>query len=354
MKKILITLLSFTFLLTACSERNPTNEPIDSQISTSISEQASEYDPFAQSDDNISSVTVGSYGAGVEWEEGRELILDYSSTVSFDYYVDNSGKIADFGLLLFVNGIRQPYYTEENPENKVMHIFEVNEQSRKVQTILFEPVVGEKDDTLLIEIVTMFQPNFINKENSNYEFNHRITSLYPSCMTITDETGLINPKVCDKYEVTSITTELRQEFDEVGPTGEYGGNSLDKEVSIEILKNNVFYTPADRLKEESDITPFTMNDSVTLCMYGGASCKYRVSMYINHELVTGAFDGADYIDITTTSDTICKKLIDLSALKPTLDEYNHLYFLAVPFYTNNNYDERMVLKSASITLENQT
>lgn len=52
------------------------------------------------------------------------------------------------------------------------------------------------------------------------------------------------------------------------------------------------------LEAESDFTPFNISDSITLCMYGNEPCKYRVSMYINHELVKGAFDGADYIDIT--------------------------------------------------------
>ncbi len=357
MKKILTAFISAALLLTACS-KNPSatkpsseNDPFaNANDNTSAAEQSIEYDPFAKSDENAST-TVGKWGFGVEWEEGKELVLDYAPTVSFRYFVDNSGKTTDFGLLLFVNGIRQPYRTEENSENKIMHTFDVNQDERKVQTIEFEPVVGEKGDEVLVEIVTMFQPDFIQTENSNYEFNHRISSLYPSRLSVTQETDLSEPKVCSEYEITPISDELRQEFNEMSSTGASSGNALDNSVYIETLKNDVFYTPKDLQEVKYDSTPFTTNDSVTLCMYGGESCKYRVSMYINHELVTGAFDGADYIDMTPSRDSICKKRIDLEKLNLSLEDYNHLYFIAVPFYTNDNLGERMVLKSASVTLD---
>ncbi len=369
MKKKITAFLSVALLLTACSEntsnsnqdpdRNNSSETnqlseydpfANSDNNTSATEESSEYDPFEKSDENTSTI-AGKWGFGVEWEEGKELILDYASTVSFSYFVDNSGKTTDFGLLLFVNGIRQPYRTEEDSENKIMHIFDVNQDEQKVQTIEFEPIVGEKGDEVLVEIVTMFQPDFIQTENSNYEFNHKISSLYPSKMAVTQETGLSESKVCSEYEATPISDELRREFNEMSATGSSGGNALDSSVYIETLKNDVFHTPKDLVEGKGDITPFTMDDSVTLCMYGGESCKYRVSMYINHDLVTGAFDGADYIDMTPSQDSICTKKIDLEKLNLSLDDYNSMYFIAVPFYTNDNFGERMVLKTASVTLD---
>lgn len=353
MKRFLIAFLSAALLLTACSEKKSVNEQDMFHNEPPATEQSSEYDPFARHDDDTPAA-IGSFNTGVEWKEGKELVLDYAPTVSFRYYVDNSGKITDFGLLLFVNGIRQPYRTEENSENKIMHIFDVNQDERKVQTIEFEPVVGEKGDEVLVEIVSMFQPSFIQTEKSNYVFNHRISSLYPSKMDVTQETGITEPEVCSDYLDTPITEEIRQTFNIMDSTGVMSDeNLLDSSVYIETLKNDVFLTPDDLLKGKHDSTPFTMNDSVTLCMYGGGeSCKYRVSMYINHDLVNGAFDGADYIDITTSRDSICTKKIDIEKLDLSLEDYNHLYFIAVPFYINDNFGERMVLKSESVTLDN--
>lgn len=351
MKRMMTMVLSAALLFTACTDQPEVSEQDITQEHTSSTEPASGYDPFAPSDNDTASGSVGSFSFGVEWEDGKEFVLDYASTVSFRYYVDNSGKAADFGLLLFVNGFRQPYRTKEQTANSVLHYFDVGQNEHKIQTIEFEPIVGEKGDVLSVEILSMFCPSYIQTESSQYTFNHKIASLYPSRLQVTQNTGLSEPKVCSEYEVTPITQELRQEFNQMNAKGEYGGNALDNGVYIETLKNDVFYTPADRLNAESDITPFTMQDSVTLCMYGGASCQYRVSMYLNHELIPGAFDGADYIDITPSKDSICKKEIDLEALSLPLEEYNHLYFIAVPFYTNQNYGERMVLKSATVTLK---
>ena len=164
MKRILTILLLFAFLLTACSEKSSTDEKNTIQNVMSSTEQTSEYDPFARADDDTSSGTIGSFGYGLEWENGKELVFDYAPTISFEYYVDNSGKDSDFGLLIFLNGVRQPYRTGENSENKIMHIFDVKRDERQVQTIEFEPVVGEKGDEVSVEIITMFQPDYINAE----------------------------------------------------------------------------------------------------------------------------------------------------------------------------------------------
>lgn len=363
MKKILPAFLSAVLLLTACSNTADNKQPETNQSSendpflsadniTSTAEQTSEYDPFANTDDNNGSQTAGSFSFRVNWEEGKELILDYSPTVSFDYFIDNSGKTTDFGLLIFVNGFSQPYRTEDESQNKVMHTFYVNQNEPKTQTIEFEPIVGEKGEEVSVEIVTMFQPGFIQEESNNYEFNHRISSIWPSKMAVTQETGLSEPKVCSEYEVTKISDEMRQEFNTINSTGAVGENDLDSKVHIETLKNDVFLTPKDISEGKFDSKPFTNDDSVTLCMYGGKSCKYRVSMYINHDLVKGAFDGADYIDITCSNDAICKKQIDMNGIGVTLNDYNHLYFIAVPFYENQNYGEKMVIKPASVTVKN--
>lgn len=363
MKKILAVLLTTVFLLTGCSENstsvteNPDRyDPFEMTGNVSqTTEKSEKYDPFARPDDGALSEkesTVGAFSFGIEWEDGKEQI-DYAPTVSFPYYVENGGKATDFGLLIFVNGFRQPYRTEESSENKLMHIFDVNENEKKLQTIEFEPLVGEMGSELSVEIISMFQPEFINIEKSNYEFSHKISSIFPLKLSVTQETGLSEPKVCNDYTSEEVTEEMRQKFNTVGSTGSFSGeNSLDSRVFIETLKNDIFLTPADLLAGKHDRTSFTMDDTVTLCMYGGEPCKYRVSMYINHDLVSGAFDGADYIDITSSSDFICTKKIDLNMPELSLEDYNHLYFIAVPFYVNDNFEKRMVIKSSSVTLDN--
>ncbi len=86
------------------------------------------------------------------------------------------------------------------------------------------------------------------------------------------------------------------------------GNDLDSTVFLKALKNGVLITPAERMANPQNQMPFTQNDTLTLCMYGGGKpCKYCVSMYLDHQLVRGAFDGCDYIDVTPFAGTMCKR-----------------------------------------------
>ncbi len=351
MKKLLSLLLAAA-LLTGCAEK--TESAKDASASTTSGTDASSvesaYDPFAR-EDSGSGTEARSYSYGVNWKDGKEFVLDYASTVSFDYFVENDNTTTDFGLLLFVNGISQPYRTDAEPENKTMHIFNVNGSEKKTQTISFEAVTGEDGEELWVDVVSMLQPDYVQETNAYYGL---ISSLYPSKLLVTEKTGKTDPKICTDYVTEQISDEMRQKFGTMGEKGGAGKNSLDQNTTIEALKNGVLITPAERLQKgenKLDITPFQTSDFVELCMYGGKTpCKYRVSMYVNHELVKGAFDGADFIDMTASRDEICRKKLVLSELGLTLNEWNHLYFVAVPFYTDDNFEERMVLKSPSVTL----
>ena len=368
MKKHLTAVLS-VLLLTACAGESAVSERSTAVPETTGTEDAFSssdpdssltadltdgYDPFASNGSDDSDV-IGSFTYGVEWKDGKELVLDYAPTVSFRYYTENGANAIDFGLLLFVNGFRQPYRTEQEPVDQILHIFDVEQNERKVQTIEFEPIVGEFGETLSVEIISMFHPSFAPTEKTRHSdliFNHRISSLFPSDLTVTEKTGLKEPAVCGAYSATEISEEMRRKYDKMDSTGGFSGeNELENTVFLEILKNDVLLTPADLSELKYDQTPFNQNDSVTVCMYGGGKpCTYRVSLYLDHELVKGAFDGADYIDMTPSRDTICKKVIDPQKLNVTPDAYHHLYLIAIPFYTDKNYMERLALKSTSAVL----
>lgn len=354
MKRLLAALISVT-LLTGCTEKTSapaqsTSAP-ESIVRTDMftdSVQTDAYDPFAQ---NIgeSEERLGAFSFGVEWKEGKELVLDYAPTVTFPYYVENSAGQTDFGLLIFVNGFRQPYRTDTEQDTQDMHIFTVAQDERIQPIISFEPIIGKKGETISVEIISMFHPRFVLTDQTTYSalgYNHRILSMYPSELTVTQETALTEPAVCSQYAEIPITKELREEY------ADKDGNRLDHTIYLEALKNDTLITPKNQ-KEAGGIpkAAFSPDDTVTLCMYGGGkSCKYRISMYLNHELVSGVFDGCDYIDMTPSADTMCKKEIDLRKLSLSHNAYSHFYFIAVPFYTDRNYQERYTVKSESMVI----
>ena len=349
MKRISAALLS-VIMLTACSEKPVSSEQNPSAAETAqTTETTDDYDPFAAADNGSDEdETIGKSAFGVEWEEGKELVLDYAPTVTFPYYVDNSAGQSDFGLLIFVNGFRQPYRTDAEPDDRILHTFTVEKNERIHPKISFEPIVGELGETLSVEIISMFRPGFALTDqttDSALNFNHRILALYPSELTVTQHTELTEPAVCKDYTAVPITEEIRAAY------ANQDGNPLDRLVYLEPMKNDVLITPEDRRKEEIPKTVFRGVDTMTLCMFGGGKpCKYRVSMYLDHELVSGAFDGCDYIDMMPSADTMCKKMIDTQKLHLPKDGYSHFYFIAVPFYTNKNYDERYTVKSETAAI----
>lgn len=359
MKRSLFILCS-ALLLTACAETSETVAQSESapEITTNDpfteTTQTDDYDPFAVNEETEEDDVDGAWGAGVEWEPGKELVLDYAPTVTFPYYIENSAKRNDFGLLIFVNGFRQPYRTDTEPDDRVMHTFVVDRDETIHPKISFEPIVGNLGETLSVEIIGMFSPSFTLTDQTTHlalNFHHRIGGPFPSELTVTQETNLTAPAVCSEYTEVPITEELRKQYQSSGE------NMLDKAdgIILEALKNDGLITPADRLKAVAQggiaKTVFSGDDNITLCMLGGGKpCKYRVSMYLNHELVHGVFDGRDYIDMTPSAETMCKKEIDMSRLDLSTDEFSHFYFIAIPFYENQNDSEREPLKSESAAI----
>ncbi|MBR5405102.1 MAG: hypothetical protein IK107_02285 [Oscillospiraceae bacterium] len=367
MKKALAAAVS-ALLLTACAGNTAdsgqstapsapavTEDLFTADAGTQTAEQTDAYDPFAADNTDRETQPVRSYGFRVDWEEGKENVLDYAPTVSFRLHAELEGTVHDMGLLIFVNGFSQPFRTDETPSDRTMHISEIPDCGEKALTVEFEPVTGELGDTLSVQIVPMLHPRFVPSgplTGWDRMVSHSLHPIFPSDLTVTQKTGLKPPAVCTNYQTEPVTDALRQKYDRMNSTGGYSGdNDLDNRVFLDTLKNGVLITPKDRLEQDIVQTPFTKDDTVTLCMYGGAApCTYRVSAYLDHELIKGAFDGLDYIDMTPSRDRICKKKIAPEKVQFSPGEYHHLYFIAVPVSAGKNNREQEVLKSESAPL----
>ena len=334
MKRIL-TALCAALLLTACStqeSQKPTEQSTGDPFSSAAQTQpADSYDPFALPEDAAQGRTMPSFSHGVVGQDGANLVFAYAPTVTFPYELRNDSAKNDFGLLLFVNGFRQPYRTDDDPAEDILHVFDVDAGETALRQITFAPVAGEPGETLSVQIVLMIDPRFTptaQTKDGEWFITHSLHPLCPAVMTVTDPTGATAPAVCTEYDTEEITDALRHKYDRMSATGGYSGeNDLDRMLFAELLKNDVLVTPADRAAGNADQTPFTASDSITVCLYGGgAPCTYRVSLYCDHGLVSGAFDGADYVDMTPSRDVICKRVIDPSLLPGG----SYVYFIAVP------------------------
>ena len=237
-----------------------------------------------------------------------------------------------------------------------MHIWDVGRDETLNCTISFSPVTGELGDTVSVDIITMLRPRFVPTGvllGADRMICHSLHPVYPSTMKITAETGLTEPDICTDYKSEIVTEEFRKKYDKRSWNGGTGTNELDSTVYLEALKNDVIVTPADRYSGAVSETPFTQDDSLTLCMYGGGSgSTYRVSAYLDHELIRGAFDGADYIDLTPSRDTICKKQIAPELLDTGDGKSHFLYFIAISAVRDPNA-VKWPIKSDTVLITNE-
>lgn len=360
MKQIAV-LAAAALLLTGCGaapsadgqSSSPQVKTADVPSSDTETAQTTAYDPFAEDDSDSDGLMIRSWGSGADWKDGRMYVLDYAPTVSLRCYEELDGAVNDVGLLLFVNGFSQPYRTDEEPFVQTMHIAEVPPGERKYITVEFEPVAGELGDTLSVEIITMLHPRFMptpQTKESELFISHSLHPFMPSKLSVTEKTGVTEPAVCTDYTAEPVTEALRKQYLVMGSTGSYSGeNRLDSTVFLEVTQNAGIVTPAGMLGGAARELSFSADAPVTLCMLGGQRCTYRVSLFADHELVHGAFDGCDYLDMTPAPDTLCKKEIDLGTLGLPAEGQHHIYFAAVPFYTGKNAGEE-VIKSVSAAL----
>ncbi|MDR0918962.1 MAG: hypothetical protein LBM93_06885, partial [Oscillospiraceae bacterium] len=303
-----------------------------------------ENDPFAVSEEEESSV-FASWGADMDWEEGKYYEFNYAPEITFTRLVHSYGKRGNFGLVMYINGILQPCKLD-NSEEKLLHIYELDNEEKK-QTISFSPVVGEKGDKLYVEICKIYDPNFVpSSPYPHYKFSHEFNNMTVT-VDVTETTGKTYPPICTNYVKEPVTEEIRNGFqNEWKPE-----NDLDRMDFVKTLKNGNFYTTEDYANGQADQTPFEVTDSVEIALYGGGEpCMYRVSMYINHQLVKGAFDGMDYIDMEMSKNYISRKQVDYKNSGIKLNEYNFIYFVAVPLYGEYAPTEKRLWNSDSVTL----
>jgi len=359
MKKTLATIcvLITMIMVTSCRTEDKNVEINSSKNSNDSNQTSDDYDPFAPKENDDISGVAASFDFGVNWK-GEELVLDYKPTIEYEFFLNNSAdKKCGFALLMFVNGIRQPYQFDGSDED-ILHHYDVNSKEKKTATIRFSPVTGKKCDTLSVYIVTMFEPTFSPVSTTpEYGHNFRISQMSPVTIDITDSTGNSDISICTDYIRTEISSEMRSEYNQIDVDGNISGNSLENsQLLFGVIKNGAYISPSERITASietlTDASLFTKNDFIDLWVSGGGEeCKYRVSMYVNHKLVEGAFDGYDYLDVAPSKDVICSKKIELSTLNVQLDEYNHIYFMAVPIEQNTD-GARGVDKSQNVTFVN--
>lgn len=317
---------------------------IDSSVNShDQSNSASEYNPFSQSGQITDEVNGATFGYGL-CNPAADNRYEYQEEMTLDFYIENSSQTADFGLLLYVNGVLQEYSVADAADKHTMAHITVEKGEKKEFSVNFSPVCASDDETFCVSYAIMLNPDFAPQSDTTvFGNNHRISAMSISMSDVPENALTEKTLLCENAE--SIPCELQTQYYIYDEEGNVSANTLANNVSFRAES----YTSSH--SENNNTThALTKNDSVNLTLLGGPQeSKWRISMYCNHGLVS-AFDGTSYIDMQASSDKMSTYTVPMSVIGDVAQQYSSVYFIASPIGSDG---ESYPIKSHSFVYVNE-
>ena len=304
---VLFGILFISAFLLGCSPHEDINTP-DSTILASTAEQ---YDPFAMSNSDSQQTDDIRFSWG--FSQPIEHI-PYAAEMPLDLFVENcSVQSADFGIMLFVDGILQ--YTDGQADSSICCHAHLNGEERKDYHLVLRPVMDAGLSKHIMHLGLIYGPNFQPQTPQTvYGHHHRITGIDVPFSDVSKQSRTQN--AFPQIKSHPLTAEEKN-----------NDRYQMSETSAMLL--------LEKQKTDNDPTPnsFSQQNKVTAVMLGGSTNgRWRISMFCSNQQVP-AFNGQYYLDADIGAGEIAKYECDLSSL--ILKGCHSVYLVAVPLETQN-------------------
>lgn len=324
---VITAAIALTLLTTGCAKSNPSTPP--AEISSDI---AGTVNPFeAPQGEEFMPSSLGHGPASPKLDaNGNRLPLNYNGgEFTLDYTVKADGKAKNVGFLVFLDGIPQAYKIDtSDAPYEFMHAFNLKEDGKETPfSFIFAPVTGKKDDTLMLTVVSIYNPSFIpDMVNSvSYGMYHSTLPMEFQLNFERDADTLDNLFLPQKVSLQNTTVSEEPITSEFLATL---GGGLSGEISLEDLNTRTFcrlhYNSENQMDNLKIEDGKTLQLAFTICGVPGAT--YKTTFYANHQPLSSA-DGTAF---TTTLDkgdmSVIKTQVDVSAL----DDFSTFYAVSVP------------------------
>lgn len=338
MKRIILFVLIITlFIFCVGCSHNKTNE-LEQEDNQNIE------DMFK---DNNSSSVIAQFAFGFISEDYSERqVYEYTGEeISIPYYVEGMEEEikADFGLILFVDGVSQPYKIRQNgatSEEQFMHKFSLANNEKEEFDIVFSPVTVKNGERVSVIPATILKPDFIpeNEDKPNYGIYHSLAANTPN--EIYFKSGSVNSRELrgySNYSLDDIPETLKDNGNAVSVSDDADG--LDKMTVVELLpedeEKNVIYANNGKAKFK-------------LRMYGGPELTYNTTVFVNHKPVQVM--NADYLETNTEKGKMCTFDIEIDV--SNYERLNTIYAISNPSGKGYFADINFPIKTKSILLVN--
>lgn len=345
--KMLLSLMVVIIVGTGCSNQNPAPEDDESAEGSNENKNPFEVDEL---DEEEEQMILGSGHGFVNQEldeNDARLPIQYDGgELEIDYSINANGKNKEFGLLVFIDGVPQPYKidTTEAPY-EYMHIF--NPEKDNVDMLfkfIFTPVTGKEGDTLDITITSTYNPSFVPDMKETTSYGGYQSTLEMSNTIVFNE----DPDTLDALDIPQdvYVSNMLQTTEPIT------NDLLEKHgVDLETLDTSML-TELELDGENVELVGnLQVDDKGTLNVkykiFGQPGVRYQTTFYIDHKAITGK-DGGTFETVMAKGDVA---VIDVDIDLDNLADFNTFYIVSVP--TNSDeFDDNppYFLKSLSILL----
>lgn len=344
MKRIIyITIFMVSILLVSCFN----NDKIDTgKIENSITENnegGRTKNPFDASNNNTQ--VMGSIKHGLNFDLGENEYIEYKGDeVEIEYNIELEGSAKNIGFLIFLSGKPQPYKLKGKEENyDYLHEFNL-EKDKDCITFQFEPVTGEKGDILELQIVSIYNPNFMPDmiETSAYAWYHHAL-----------------PTIVDRFKLEKSSTIQNTDLKEFKSKYVVNTSTLSKNITDDFLNSEIKKTKnfdiKDLNKKVFPIIKFNgeklLRSNINLDDSGTLNISYYLLGVPNAEYITTFF--VNHAPIYSIDNTLQKGKMEIINLDINIDElegFSTFYAISVPKYERKYMKEMVSLEKTESVL----
>lgn len=273
--------------------------------------------------------------------EPKDSTLEYNGkpiTFTYEFGCDNA---CTMGLVIYVNGMVQPYTELSSGETTQMFVARLSDNDNQRFDFAFTPICGKKGDVLRVVFANIYYPEIfeLNDRFNTFGNFHYISQPMPWTLTMNTDAPTSAADIGKEYTTQKFTDEEIQDFltpDVVFEGEKEGRTKLDDNCLIEFHRDGKVL--------DNDCVKFstTQDNPLALYVYGNNTGTYRVSLY--GDLKRIPLDGHDYVEVEVVEGHYA--VIPFTFSAEDAKTYRNLYAVAVP-----TDDVNFLSKTHSIYIE---
>lgn len=260
-----------------------------SQENSSLS--SSEQDPFRESGSAIERAPGSSnyITADVITPNPENMTLTYNGSPVLVTYQFQCEKPCTMGLMIFVNGILQPYTVVSTGEETTMHTVEMSEKDTQQFQFEFTPVCGKSGDELVVIFANVYNAKVMELSGDVNTFgnNHKISQPQPWKLKLNADSANMDFGISNDFKTKEFSAEDKSNFIKTDLNGNRR-DQLDNCCYIEIRQKGVLLDSQATMSQSS-------GNNLELYIYGNLTGKYRISLYGDFSRIP--INGYDYIEV---------------------------------------------------------